>query len=109
MAGQDVPPDIADHDLVAMLRLELTPFLERGDVMRPDFGAFGDLRVEGSLLQVADPVRATLEFDDHCVRQTARGMLIPSRRRRVRIAMHVMIEPIRVVDCTVSEVVERGA
>ena len=50
-------------------------------------------RVEGELLESSQPVLATLEFDDHCIRETANGRLVPSRRRRLRIAMRVAIEP----------------
>ena len=71
--------------------------------MRPDFGPFGDLRVEGDLLRTSDPVLAALEFDDRCVRQTARGRLIPAKRRRLRLVMRVTLDPARVIDCEVSE------
>jgi hypothetical protein len=108
MAGQDPPGEVADDSLLARLRDQLGPFLVRGDVMRPDFGAFGDLRVEGDLLQGADSILATLEFDDHCLRQTVAGRLTPARRRRLRLAMHVAIDPARIIDCAVSEVIERG-
>jgi hypothetical protein len=109
ISGHDPPLDTADHDLAARLQRELHPFLSLGDVMRPDFGPFGDLRVEGDLLQSLDPVLATLEFDDRCVRQTAAGRLVPARRRRLRLTMHVAIDPSRVIDCVVSEVVARHA
>jgi hypothetical protein len=107
ISGHDVPVDAADHDLAVQLQRELHPFLSRGDVMRPDFGAFGDLRIEGDLLQVTDPVLATLEFDDRCVRQTAAGRLVPSRHRRLRLTMHIAVDPLRVIDCAASEVVAR--
>jgi hypothetical protein len=109
MAGHDVSPAAADPGLTNRVRTALEPFLARGDVMRPDFGPFGDLRVEGDLLQRARPLLATLEFDDRCVRQTPEGRLLPARRRRVRLIMHVAVDPERVVDCRFSEVVPRGA
>jgi hypothetical protein len=109
ISGHDAPSDAADYDLAARLQRELQPFLSRGDVMRADFGPFGDLRVEGNLLQLNDPVLATLEFDDRCVRQTAGGRLVPARRRRMRLTMRVAITPPRVIDCVVSEVVARHA
>jgi hypothetical protein len=109
IAGHDPPPDMADHDLATRLHRELRPFLERGDVMRPDFGAFGDLRIEGDLLNALNPLRATLEFEDRCVRQTARGRLIPPRHRRVRLTMYVCLDPVRVTECVVSAVVARNA
>lgn len=107
IAGHDAPEATTGNEVGARLREVVRPFLDRGDLMRPDFGAFGDLRVEGELLQTSTPVLTTLEFDDRCVRQTARGRLIPARRRRVRLVMHVTLDPARVVDCAVSEVVAR--
>jgi hypothetical protein len=104
IAGQDAPGDDGGDDVIVKLQAGLRPFLSGGDAMRPDFGAFGDLRVEGELLEVFQPVLATLEFDDHCVRETAHGRLVPSRRRRMRITMQVTIEPVRITDCAVSEV-----
>lgn len=109
ISGHDAPVDDPDHDLAARLQRELHPFLSSGDVMRPDFGPFGDLRVEADLLRFADPVLATLEFDDRCVRQTAGGRLVPARRRRLRLTMQVTGSPLRVVDCAVSEVVRNAS
>ncbi len=109
LSGHDVPRGTADQNLTKRLQRELHPFLSRGDVMRPDFGAFGDLRIEGDLLQVTDPALATLEFDDRCVRQTAGGRLVPARPRRLRMMMHVAVDPPVVLDCAVSEVMTRRA
>jgi hypothetical protein len=109
ISGHDAPSDAADNDLAARLQRELQPFLSLGDVMRPDFGPFGDLRVEGNLLQVDAAVLATLEFDDRCVRQTAGGRLVPARRRRMRLTMRVATNPPRVIGCVVSEVTARHA
>jgi hypothetical protein len=107
MAGHDPPGATTTDDVERRLRVVLRPFFARGDVMRPDFGAFGDLRVEGDLLETSMPVLTTLEFDDRCVRQTHRGRLIPTQRRRVRLVMRVTLDPARIVDCAVSEVVAR--
>lgn len=109
LSGHDAPWGTADQNLALRLQCELHPFLSRGDAMRPDFGAFGDLRIEGDLLQVSDPVLATLEFDDRCVRQTAGGRLVPARPRRLRMRMHVAVDPPAVIDCAVSEVAARHA
>lgn len=109
IAGQDVPGDTGSDDVIAKLQTELRPFLSGGDAMRPDFGAFGDLRVEGELLESFQPVLATLEFEDHCVRETAPGRLVPSRRRRMRITMQVAVEPVRIIGCAVSEVAAQHA
>ena len=107
IAGHDAPENSTDHDLTAHLQHELRPFLNAGDAMRPDFGGFGDLRIEGELLQSALPILATLDFDDRCVRETVQGRLIPARGRRLRVAMHVAVDPVRIIDCAVSEVVDR--
>jgi hypothetical protein len=107
IAGHDPPTSVAP-DLVKRLQYDLQPFLDRGDAMRPDFGAFGDLRVEGELLESSTPMLATLEFDDRCSRETANGRVIPARARRLRITMHVGLEPVRIIDCAVAEVSHRG-
>lgn len=109
IAGHDPPDESTGDDVEIRLHHVLRPFFAHGDVMRPDFGPFGDLRVEGDLLQTSDPVLTTLEFDDRCVRQTAGGRLIPAQRRRVRLVMRVTLDPVRVVDCAVSDVVARNA
>src|SRR5579864_1270059 len=50
IAGHRVPEGAFEHDLGARLQDELQPFRAAGGVVRPDFGSFGDLRVEGELL-----------------------------------------------------------
>ena len=109
IAGHDAPAGAMDRELLSRMQRALQPFLARGDVMRPDFGAFGDLRVEGALLQTDEPVLAVLEFDDRCVREAADGTLVPARVRRLRLTMHLELDPVSVVDCVVAEVTPRGA
>jgi hypothetical protein len=104
IAGHDAPEQAIDRDLAMRLQRELRPFLDAGDVMRPDFGSFGDLRIEGELLRSAQPALATLDFDDRCTRETARGRVVAARGRRLRLTMHVALDPVRVIDCAVSEV-----
>jgi|HubBroStandDraft_6_1064221.scaffolds.fasta_scaffold00093_20 hypothetical protein len=104
IAGHDPPTAVADDRVTAQLQRGLRPFLDGGDVMRPDFGAFGDLRIEGELLQSTQPVLAVLEFDDRSTREIAQGQLIPARRRRLQIRMHLSIDPIRILDCAVSDI-----
>lgn len=108
IAGHDPSAECADNTAEWHLHKALGPFLDGGDIMRPDFGPFGDLRVEGDLLQTGEPVLTTLEFDDRCVRQTSRGRLIPTQRRRLRLVMRVTLDPSRVIDCAVSEVLTRS-
>ncbi len=109
IAGHDPPAGAIDPELLARMQRALHPFLARGDVMRPDFGAFGDLRVEGALLQTGEPVLAVLEFDDRCVREAADGSLVPARLRRLRLTMYVELDPVSVIDCVVAEVTPRSA
>jgi len=109
IAGHDAPAGAIDPLLLARMQGALRPFLARGDVMRPDFGAFGDLRVEGALLDAGEPVLAVLEFDDRCVREAADGSLVPARLRRLRLTMRVELDPVTVIDCVVAEVLPRGA
>lgn len=108
MAGHDPPGECAESAVELQLHKALGPFLAGGDVMRPDFGSFGDLRIEGDLLQTEEPVLTTLEFDDRCVRQTPRGRLIPAQRRRLRLVMRVTLDPPRVIDFAMSEVLTRN-
>jgi hypothetical protein len=107
IAGHDPVAGSLNHDLTARLQGQLRPFLDAGDAMCPDFGAFGDLRIEGELLQTDEPVLATLEFDDRCARQTAQGRLVAAPGRRLRITMHITVDPPRVIGCAVSEAPER--
>jgi hypothetical protein len=109
IAGHDAQAAGADERLTAQLKRDLRPFLDGGDAMRPDFGAFGDLRIEGELLQPSQPVLATLEFDDRSARETAQGRIVPARGRRLCLRMHVALDPIRIIDCAVSEVSDRRA
>jgi hypothetical protein len=107
IAGHEVREDSRDRALLLQLEREIQPFLHAGDAMRPDFGAFGDLRIEGELLESTGTVLATLEFDDRCARETVQGRVVPARGRRLRMMLHVAIDPVHVVDCAIAEVVGR--
>jgi hypothetical protein len=107
IAGHDASVESPTPELAQQLQRVIRPFLDAGDSMRPDFGAFGDLRVEGALLEVSHPVLATLEFDDRCARETASGRVVATRGRRLRVTMHVALDPVRVIDCAVSDAGER--
>jgi hypothetical protein len=91
----------ATEAVAERLHASLTPFLDSGDRMRPDFGAFGELRIDGDLIAPDPMVRATLEFEDRSMRESADGRLIGSIRRRIRIEMEMSLEPCRVVTCRV--------
>lgn len=107
IAGHDASVESPTPELTQQLRRALRPFLDAGDSMRPDFGAFGDLRVEGELLEMSHPVLAMLEFDDRCARETASGRVVAARGRRLRLTMHVALDPVRVIDCAVSDAGDR--
>lgn len=107
IAGHGNPEGAVAGPLAARLGLEVRPFLDAGEAMRPDFGAFGDLRIEGDLLQSSEPVLATLEFDDRCTRETAQGRTIVARGRRLRIAMRVSVDPALILDCSVADISAR--
>ena len=90
-------PAVADR-----LRSAVRPFLASGDAMRPDFGAYGELRVDGDLLDVTRPVAACIEFDDRSMRQTGDGRLLPAPRRRMRMALKVSLQPTTITACHVE-------
>jgi hypothetical protein len=107
IAGHDATSEWSDRELTLQLQRQLRPFLDAGDAMRPDFGAFGDLRIEGDLLQSSQPVMATLEFDDRCARETGDGRVVPARGRRLRATMDVAIDPVQVVGCRIVDITDR--
>jgi len=79
----------------------VAPFLAGGDAMRPDFGQFGQLRVDGDLTDSATPVEAWLEFDDRSLRETPDGRLIGSPRRRMQIWMAIALDSGRIERCQI--------
>jgi hypothetical protein len=102
MAGQDDDFDDYTAPTLAMrLREVVAPFLDGGEAMRPDFGAFGELTIDGDLLAVDVPIDAVLAFEDRSFRETADGQLLASPRRRIQLRMRISLEPCRVLDCTV--------
>jgi hypothetical protein len=103
MAGQasDFGGVVAAH-LSDRVYSALAPFRDSGELMRPDFGAYAELRVDGDLLDVERHVKAVLEFEDRSMRETFDGRLLPVPRRRVRLTMTVRLEPCVVEDCVVA-------
>jgi hypothetical protein len=103
MAGQ--PPDfsgVVAPGLCERVHSALAPFRDSGELMRPDFGAYAELRVDGDLLDIEHNVKAVLEFEDRSMCETHDGRLLPVPRRRVRITMSLRLEPCVVEDCTVA-------
>ena len=93
----------ADSAVAEAISTAMQVFLASGDVMRPDFGSYGELRAEGDLLDAARPIRVWLEFDDRSMRQRRDGRLVAAPRRRMRLALQLSGEPCRVVGCSVEQ------
>jgi hypothetical protein len=87
----------ADTHIALQLRSRVAPFVESRAVVRPDFGAYGELRLDGDLLDDAALIAARLEFDDKSVQETSDGRLVPSPRRRVQLCMQLALTPPKVV------------
>ena len=103
LAGQESDvEDCTEPSLALRLRAAVAPFLAGGDALRPDFGPFGNLRIEGNLLSSEEPVDAVLEFVDRSFRESADGRRLAPPRRRVQLRMRLLLEPCRVVDCSVE-------
>jgi len=80
------------------LRHSVEPFLACGDAMRPNFGDYGELRIEGYLLSSDHPIYAYVEFDDQSIRETSTGDLIPTGRRRMLLSLVIDPSAGRVLD-----------
>jgi len=80
------------------LRASLEPFLAAGDVMRPNFGEYGELRIEGDLLAMGRVVTAEVEFNDQSVREKRDGELLATRRRRIRLTLSIEPDLRRIAD-----------
>ena len=63
------------------------PFLASGDAMKPNFGEYGELRVEGNILDNTQPIFAYIHFDDLSIRETASGELVPTPRRKMLLTL----------------------
>jgi hypothetical protein len=92
IAGHKVKlEDYVASEAADRVRKSLEPFLSSGDLMRPNFGEYGELRVEGNLLNLQQPIFAYIEFDDQSVRETKDGDLIPMGKRRMLLTL--VIDP----------------
>lgn len=83
--------EYVEAEAARRLLVSVEPFLASGDAMRPNFGDYGELRIEGFFLSDEDPIHAVVEFDDQSIRETARGELIPIGKRRMRLSL--VIDP----------------
>ena len=92
IAGHDVNfEEYLDPAAAQRLRESIEPFLASGDAMRPNFGDYGELRIEGYLLSNLHDIHAYVEFDDQSVRETMSGELIPTPRKRMLLSL--VIDP----------------
>jgi hypothetical protein len=98
VAGREAELEsFADTHVALQIRSRVAPFIESGAVVRPDFGAYGELRLDGDLLDDTALITAKLEFDDKSVQETNDGRLLPSPRRRVQLCMQLRLTPPKVV------------
>lgn len=99
MAGHAAPLEEYVATAVAdRLRASLAPFLATGDAMRPNFGEYGELRIQGDLLAAARALSVDVEFNDQSVRETRDGELVPAERRRIRLTLSLDPNLHRVTD-----------
>ena len=90
IAGHEVNfEEYVNPPVAKRLRDTMEPFLATGDAMRPNFGDYGDLRIEGNLISGTSPIMAYIEFEDQSVRETAEGELIPIPRRRMSLTLTI--------------------
>ena len=79
-------PDVADA-----IRDSVAPLMNSGRLVRPDFGPYGEMRVEGDLLDADRPIDAWIEFDDRSRREAEDGHLGPPAGRRVRLWLRISL------------------
>lgn len=79
-----VVPQVSD-----ILIGSVEPFLQTGHAMLPNFGEFGEMRVEGVLMDASVPITVWIEFEDHSMRETATGERLPGVRRRMILTLTI--------------------
>ena len=90
IAGHEVNfEEYVNPPVAQRFRDTMEPFLATGDAMRPNFGEYGDLRIEGNLVNASSPIMAYVEFEDNSIRETAEGELIPIPRRRMSLTLTI--------------------
>src|SRR5205807_2515593 len=90
----------ADSGLATRISAALRPL--RVPAVRPDFGAFAEVCIDGDLFTADSIVRAKVEFDDESSIETATGSRVRLPRRRVALTLLLTVEPCRVVECVVT-------
>ncbi len=87
-----------DREIADRIRTTLQLFLDSGDVVRPDFGPYAEVRIEGDLLRGADPVSVWVDFENRSTREDPDGRLRALPRHRVRVRFQVVPALQRVSD-----------
>ena len=93
IAGQPVD-DLGDYvapPAAERLQLAAARAISSGAVIRPDFGEYAQVRMEGDLLDPTASLRAEVELDDRSARLHDDGSVIPRLRRRIRVLL--LIDP----------------
>lgn len=102
VAGQE--PDFestVSRELAQRLRAALRSHLASAERIRPDFGNFARVRIEGDLLDTSRSVRVDVEFDDQSMRELPDGRLRPVAARTVQLGLSVDLEPCQIRQCAV--------
>jgi len=85
----------------------VAPFLASGDALRPDFVAFGNLRIEGDLLSSEKPVDACSSSTIGAFASRRAACHGAAATAAFSCSLQITHEPCRVVDCAVVLPVER--
>jgi hypothetical protein len=83
------------------LRGTLKPALA-GGAIRPDFGEYAQVRIEGDVLDLSESVRAVVEFDDRSSRSDGEGGAVTRSYRRVRLELVFDAAIARVIDYRIA-------
>lgn len=90
IAGHEVGfEEYVNPPVAQRFRNTMAPFLATGDAMRPNFGEYGDLRVEGNLTSGERPIMAYIQFIDQSTRETPAGEQIATPRRRMELVLTI--------------------
>ncbi len=105
ISGQDTDLDsYVDTVTAGRLRDSLLPVTGTGLAVRPDFGEYAQVRIEGDLLDAKSTVRTVVEFDDRSSRVDQQGRPVSRIRRRVRLLLILDPSTTRIVDHRVDVV-----
>lgn len=91
--------EYVDARCAERLRSVVQPALVAGAMTRTDFGEYAQVRIEGDLLDLSEPVSAVVEFDDRSTRLDEDGSTVSRSRRRVRLQL--------LIDPAVSQVLDQ--